>query len=90
MPQFVIERTIPGAGSLTEEQLKAVSQTSCGVLKTLGPTIQWEHSYVTDDKIYCVYSAPNAELIREHARLGGFPAESVQEVRTVISPATAG
>ena len=90
MPQFVIERTIPGAGSLTAEQLKAVSQTSCGVLKTLGPTIQWEHSYVTDDKIYCVYSAPNAELIREHARLGGFPAESVQEVRTVIRPATAG
>ena len=90
MPQFVIERTIPGACSLTAEQLKAVSQTSCGVLKTLGPTIQWEHSYVTDDKIYCVYSAPNAELIREHARLGGFPAESVQEVRTVISPATAG
>jgi hypothetical protein len=90
MPQFVIERTIPGAGSLTAEQLKAVSQTSCGVLKTLGPTIQWEHSYVTDDKIYCVYSAPNAELIREHARLGGFPAESVQEVRNVISPATAG
>ncbi len=90
MPQFVIERTIPGAGSLTAEQLKAVSQTSCGVLKTLGPTIQWEHSYVTDDKIYCVYSAPNAEMIREHARLGGFPAESVQEVRTVIGPATAG
>ena len=90
MPQFVIERTIPGAGSLTAEQLKAVSQTSCGVLKQLGPAIQWEHSYVTDDKIYCVYSAPNAELIREHARLGGFPAESVQEVRTVISPATAG
>jgi len=90
MPQFVIERTIPGAGSLTAEQLKAVSQTSCGVLKTLGPTIQWEHSYVTDDKIYCVYSAPNAEMIREHARLGGFPAESVEEVRTVISPATAG
>jgi Protein of unknown function (DUF4242) len=89
MPQFVIERTIPGAGSLTAEQLKAVSQTSCGVLKQLGPTIQWEHSYVTDDKIYCVYSAPNAEIIREHARLGGFPAESVQEVKTVISPATA-
>ena len=90
MPQFVIERTIPGAGSLTAEQLKAVSQTSCGVLKQLGPAIQWEHSYVTDDKIYCVYSAPNAEMIREHARLGGFPAESVQEVKTVISPATAG
>ena len=90
MPQFVIERTIPGAGSLTAEQLKAVSQTSCGVLKQLGPTIQWEHSYVTEDKIYCVYSAPTAEMIREHARLGGFPAESVQEVRTMISPATAG
>jgi len=90
MPQFVIERTVPGVGSLTTEQLKAISQTSCGVLKTLGPTIQWEHSYVTDDKIYCVYSAPNAEMIREHARLGGFPAESVEEVRTVISPATAG
>lgn len=90
MPQFVIERTVPGVGSLTAEQLKGISQTSCGVLKTLGPTIQWEHSYVTDDKIYCVYSAPNAEMIREHARLGGFPAESVEEVRTVISPATAG
>lgn len=90
MAQFVIERTIPGAGSLTAEQLKAVSQTSCGVLKQLGPTIQWEHSYVTDDKIYCVYTAPNAEMIREHARLGGFPADSVEEVRTVISPATAG
>jgi hypothetical protein len=89
MPKFVIERTIPGAGSLTAEQLKAISQTSCGVLKSLGPTIQWEHSYVTDDKIYCVYSAPNAEMIREHARLGGFPADSVQEVRTMISPATA-
>jgi hypothetical protein len=90
MPQFVIERTVPGVGSLTAEQWKAISQTSCGVLKTLGPTIQWEHSYVTDDKIYCVYSAPNAEMIREHARLGGFPAESVEEVRTVIGPATAG
>jgi hypothetical protein len=90
MPKFVIERTIPGAGSLTAEQLKAVSQTSCGVLKSLGPTIQWEHSYVTDDKIYCVYSAPNAEMIREHARLGGFPADSVQEVRTMIDPTTAG
>ena len=89
MPKFVIERTIPGAGSLTTEQLKAVSQTSCGVLKSLGPTIQWEHSYVTDDKIYCVYSAPNAEMIREHARLGGFPADSVQEVRTMIDPTTA-
>ena len=90
MPQFVIERTIPGAGSLTAEQLKAVSQTSCGVLRQLGPQIKWEHSYVTDDKIYCVYSAPDAEMIREHALMGGFPADSVEEVRTVISPATAG
>ena len=89
MPMFVIERNITGAGSLTPEQLKSVSQTSCGVLKTLGPTIQWDHSYVTDVKIYCVYSAPNAEMILEHARQGGFPANSVQEVRTVISPATA-
>jgi len=90
MPQFVIERTVPGVGSLTAEQLKGISQTSCGVLKTLGPTIQWEHSYVTDDKVYCVYTAPNEEMIREHARLGGFPAESVKEVRTVIGPGTAG
>lgn len=90
MPQFVIERTIPGAGSLTAEQLKAVSQTSCGVLRQLGPQIKWEHSYVTDDKIYCIYSAPDAEMIREHALMGGFPADSVEEVRTVISPATAG
>jgi len=86
MPMFVIERNIPGAGSLTAEQLKAVSQTSCGVLRRLGPAIEWEHSYVTEDKIYCVYSAPSAEMIREHAKLGGFPADSVQEVRTVISP----
>jgi hypothetical protein len=90
MPKFVIEREIQGAGSLTAEQLQAISQTSCGVLKSLGPTIQWEHSYVTDDKIYCVYIAPDAEMVREHARLGGFPANSVEEVRTVISPATAG
>ena len=89
MPQFVIERTVPGVGSLSAEQLNAISQTSCGVLKTLGEAIQWEHSYVTDDKVYCVYTAPNAEMILEHARLGGFPAESVQEVRTIISPATA-
>ena len=89
MPQFVIERTIPGAGSLTAEQLKGVSQTSCSVLRQLGPTIRWEHSYVTDDKIYCVYSAPDAEIIREHALMGGFPADSVEEVRVVIGPGTA-
>jgi hypothetical protein len=90
MPQFVIEREIPGAGSLTAEQLKGISQTSCSVLNTMGPAIKWEHSYVTDDKVYCVYTAPDAEMVREHARLGGFPANSVEEVRTVISPATAG
>jgi hypothetical protein len=90
MPQFVIEREIPGAGSLTAEQLKAISQTSCGVLNSMGPAIKWEHSYVTDDKIYCVYTATNEAMVREHAKLGGFPANSVEEVRTVISPATAG
>jgi hypothetical protein len=89
MPQFVIERTVPGVGSLSEEQLKVIQQTSCGVLRTLGETIQWEQSYVTDDKIYCLYTAPNEEMIREHARLGGFAAESVKEVRNVIRPLTA-
>jgi Protein of unknown function (DUF4242) len=88
MPKFVIEREIPNAGSLTAEQLKAVSQTSCGVLRNLGPQIQWQHSYVTDNKIYCVYIAPNEEMIREHARQGGFPANSVAQVRTVIDPTT--
>ena len=89
MPKFVIERNIPGAGSLTAEQLKAISQKSCSVLNGLGPTIQWEHSYVTDDKVYCVYIAPNEEMVREHARLGGFPANSVQQLRTMIDPTTA-
>ena len=88
MPQFVIERTLPGAGSLTAEQLKGVAQKSNGVLKELGPSIQWEHSYVTGDKIYCVYTAPNAEIIREHASRGGFPADNVSEVKNVITPAT--
>jgi hypothetical protein len=88
MPKFVIEREIPNAGSLTPEQLKAVSQTSCGVLRNLGPQIQWQHSYVTDNKIYCIYIAPNEEMIREHARQGGFPANSVARVRTVIDPTT--
>lgn len=90
MPQFVIERTIPGAGSLTAEELKGISEVSCGVLKRLGPTIRWEHSYVTDDKLYCVYSAPDAEMIRVHAVMGGFPADSVEEVKAVIGPETAG
>ena len=89
MPKFVIEREIPSAGELTPEQLKAISQTSCGVLRTLGPEIQWVHSYVTDNKIYCIYNAPSEDLIREHARQGGFPADSVVQVRTVIDPTTA-
>ena len=89
MPQYVIEREIPGAGNMTPEQLKAISQTSCGVLDKMGPAIQWDHSYVTTDKIYCVYNAPNEEMVREHARQDGFPANSVAEVSAVISPATA-
>ncbi len=89
MPKFVIEREIPGAGNMTPAQLRAVSQTSCGVLRNLGPEIQWLHSYVTDNKIYCVYIAPSEELIREHARQGGFPANSISAVRAVIDPATA-
>ena len=90
MPQYVIERTLPGAGSLSQEQLVAISQKSCGVLQELGPTIKWEHSYVTGDKIYCVYNARNAEIIGQHAQMGGFPADSIEEVKTIISPATAG
>jgi len=89
MPKFVIEREIPGAGKLSAEQLQAISQTSCGVLKNLGPQIQWLHSYVTDDKIYCVYIAPNEEMVRTHAQQGGFPANRVSQVRTVIDPTTA-
>jgi hypothetical protein len=89
MPKFVIEREIPGAGSLSPQQLQAISQKSCGVLRNLGPQIQWLHSYVTDDKIYCVYIAPDEETVREHARQGGFPANSVAQVRTVIDPTTA-
>jgi hypothetical protein len=89
MPKFVIERDLPGAGSLPPEQLKAVSQTSCSVLRNLGPQIQWLHSYVTGDKIYCVYIAPSEELIRRHAQEGGFPANRISEVRTIIDPTTA-
>jgi hypothetical protein len=89
MPKFVIERNIPGVGNLTAEQLKGVSQTSCSVLNTLGPQIQWVQSFVTDDKIYCVYIAPDEETVREHARLGQFPANSVSAVRAVIDPTTA-
>jgi hypothetical protein len=90
MPQYVIERTLQGAGSLSPEQLKGIAQKSNSVLTELGPHIQWQHSYVTGDKIYCVYDAPNAEIVREHARRGGFPADSVSEVKNIITPATAG
>jgi hypothetical protein len=89
MPQYVIERELAGAGKLTPAELQAISATSCGVLRDLGPSVQWVHSYVTDDKIYCVYNAPNEALVREHARMGGFPANSVAQVRSVISPITA-
>jgi hypothetical protein len=90
MPKYVIERELPGAGSLSPDQLQAISQKSCGVLSKLGPQIEWLHSYVTGDKIYCVYTAPNEEMIREHAKQGGFPANRISEVTTMISPATAG
>ncbi len=89
MPKYVIEREIPGAGKLTAEQLKGISQTSCGVLSKMGPQIQWVNSYVTADKIYCVYIAPNEEMVREHAKQGGFPANAVNEVMTMIDPTTA-
>lgn len=89
MPKFVIEREIPGAGKLSAAELQGISAKSCSVLQQLGPSVQWLESYVTDDKIYCVYIAPNEELVREHARLGGFPANKVSVVRTVIDPTTA-
>jgi hypothetical protein len=89
MPKYVIEREIPGAGTLSPDQLQAISQKSCNVLQNLGPQIQWVQSYVTGDKIYCVYIAPNEEMIREHAQQGGFPANRVSEIMTVIDPTTA-
>lgn len=89
MPKYIIEREIPNAGALSAAELKAISQKSCGVLQQLGPSIQWVQSYVTEDKITCVYIAPNADIIREHARLGGFPADRVLEVATIIDPTTA-
>ena len=88
MPKYVIEREIPGAGRLTAEQLQSISQTSCGVLLEMGPSINWVHSYVTDDKIYCVYIAPSEAMVREHAKLGGFPANRVSQVFDVIDPTT--
>lgn len=88
MPKYVIEREIPGAGNLTAEQLKGISQTSCGVLSKMGTEIQWVQSYVTTDKIFCIYIAPNEEMVREHAKLGGFPANSVSRVTEMIDPTT--
>jgi len=89
MPQFVIERAMPGVGALDAGALKGASQGSCSVLRALGPEIQWVHSYVTDDKIYCIYRAPNEELIRQHAETAGFPASSIARVRATIDPTTA-
>ena len=89
MPKYIIERDIPGAGKLTAEQLHGISQTSCGVLNKLGPSIQWVESYVTADKVYCVYIAANEALVREHAKQGGFPANKIAEVKSVIDPTTA-
>ena len=89
MPKFVIEREIAGAGKLSAQELKGISQKSCGVLRELGPEVQWVESYVTDDKVYCVYVAPNEDAIREHARRGGFPANRISAVRRMIDPTTA-
>ena len=88
MPKFVIERELPGAGKLAPDALKAISQKSCGVLRELGPDIQWLQSFVTDDKIYCIYIAPDEATVRQHANMGGFPANSIAQVRTVIDPTT--
>jgi uncharacterized protein DUF4242 len=89
MPKFVIEREIPGAGDLSGQELQAISQKSCGVLQNMGTQIQWVQSYVTGDKVYCVYIAPNEEMVREHATQGGFPANRVSEIKSVIDPTTA-
>ncbi len=89
MPKYIIEREIPGAGNLTTEELQGISQKSCGVLSGMGPQIQWVQSYVTGDKVYCVYIAPDEEMVREHARQGGFPANSIAEIKSVIDPTTA-
>jgi len=89
MPKYVIERDIPGAGKLSAHELQGISQKSCGVLQSMGPQIQWVQSFVTDDKVYCVYVAPNEEAVREHARKGGFPANRISRVRGMIDPTTA-
>lgn len=88
MPKFIIERDIPGAGKLSQDELRAISQKSCGILRNMGPQIQWLHSYVTGDKIYCIYLADNEQAIREHAEQGGFPANRIEEVTTIIDPST--
>ena len=88
MPKFVIERELPGAGKLAPDQLKAISQKSCSVLNQLGPGIQWLESFVTDDKLYCIYRAPDEAAIRQHADMGGFPANRISQVRTIIDPTT--
>ena len=89
MPKYVIEREIAGAGKLSPQELKGISQTSCGVLSKMGPQIQWVHSYVTGDKIYCVDIAPNEQMVRDHAKQGGFPANRVSEIKAIIDPTTA-
>ena len=89
MPKYVIEREIPDAGKLSTLELQAISQKSCGVLSQMGPQIQWVQSYVTDNKVYCVYIAPNEEMVREHARQGEFPANQVSEIKAIIDPTTA-
>jgi hypothetical protein len=89
MPKFIVEREIPGAGQMSSADLQAVSRKSCSVLRDLGPDVQWVESFVTDDKVYCVYIAPSADLIRRHAELGGFPANRISEVKSIIDPATA-
>ena len=88
MPKFIIERDISGAGKLSKSELQGISQTSCNVLKDMGPSIQWVESYVTDDKVYCVYIAPNEDMIRKHAEAGGFPANHISRIRTMIDPST--
>jgi len=89
MPKYIIEREIPGAGKLSPQELQAISQKSCGVLRQMGPQIQWVQSYVADDRVYCVYIAPNEQMLREHAQRGGFPANRISEVKSIIDPTTA-
>ena len=89
MPKYVVERQVPNAGTLSDAEIQAISQKSCGVLRNLGPQIQWVHSYVTEDRIYCIYIAPNEEMVRQHAEQGGFPANRIMEVRRIIDPTSA-